>query len=43
MVAATEAEAKKHVAAYPHVHVTSSEKGMGIDELRAAVLSDAGV
>ena len=43
VVAATEAEAKKHVAAYPHVHVTSSEKGMGIDELRAAVLSDAGV
>ena len=43
VVAATEAEAKKHVAAYPHVHVTSSEKGTGIDELRAAVLSDAGV
>ena len=43
VVAATEAEAKKHVAAYPLVHVTSSEKGMGIDELRAAVLSDAGV
>ena len=43
VVAATEAEAKKHVAAYPHIHVTSSEKGMGIDELRAAVLSDAGV
>jgi len=43
VVAATEAEAKKHVAAYPHVQVTSSEKGMGIDELRAAVLSDAGV
>ena len=43
VVAATEAEAKKHVAAYPHIHVTSSEKGMGSDELRAAVLSDAGV
>ena len=43
VVAATEAEARKHVAAYPHVHVTSSEKGMGIDQLRAAVLSDAGV
>ena len=43
VVAATEAEARKHVAAYPFVHVTSSEKGMGIDELRAAVLSDAGV
>ena len=38
-----EAEAKKHVAAFPHIHVTSSEKGMGIDELRAAVLSDVGV
>lgn len=35
-------EAKTHVAAYPEVHVTSSEKGMGIDELRAAVLADAG-
>ena len=37
------AEARTHVAAYPEVHVTSSEKGMGIDELRAAVLADAGV
>lgn len=37
------AEARTHVAAYPEVHVTSSEKGMGIAELRAAVLSDAGV
>ena len=37
------AEAKTHVAAYPEVHVTSSEKGMGIDDLRAAVLADAGV
>ncbi|MCL4671870.1 MAG: ribosome biogenesis GTP-binding protein YihA/YsxC [Sphingomonadaceae bacterium] len=37
------AEAKTHVAAYPDIHVTSSEKGMGIDELRAAVLADAGV
>lgn len=42
-VAAVEAEAKKHVAAYPHIHVTSSEKGMGIGELRAALLQDAGV
>jgi GTP-binding protein len=39
--AAVEAEAKKHVAAFPHLHVTSSEKGMGIAELRAAVVSDA--
>ena len=38
-----EAEARKHVAAYPQLHVTSAEKGMGIGELRAAVLADAGV
>ena len=38
-----EAEAKKHTAAFPQIHVTSSEKGMGIAELRAAVLRDAGV
>jgi GTP-binding protein len=43
VVAATEAEAKKHVAAFPFLHVTSAEKGMGIPELRAAVLEDAGV
>jgi len=36
-------EAAKHVAAFPEMHVTSSEKGMGIEELRAAVLGDAGV
>ncbi len=36
----TEAEARKHSAAYPVVHVTSSEKGLGIAELRAAVLGD---
>ncbi len=34
------AEARKHPAAYPQVHVTSSEKGMGIAELRAAILTD---
>jgi GTP-binding protein len=39
--AATEAEARKHPAAYPVVHVTSAEKKMGIDELRAAVVADA--
>ncbi|MXO51539.1 YihA family ribosome biogenesis GTP-binding protein [Erythrobacter gaetbuli] len=43
VVAETEAEARKHIAAYPQIHVTSSEKGMGIAELRAAVLSDVGV
>ena len=39
--AATEAEARKHPAAFPQVHVTSSEKGMGIAELRAAVVADS--
>ncbi|MEC9066930.1 MAG: ribosome biogenesis GTP-binding protein YihA/YsxC [Pseudomonadota bacterium] len=41
--AATEAEARRHPAAHPVLHVTSSEKGMGIAELRAAVLEDAHV
>jgi GTP-binding protein len=40
-VAKVEAQARTHVAAYPQVHVTSAEKGMGIAELRAAVLADA--
>jgi GTP-binding protein len=39
--AATIVEARKHPAAFPVIHVTSSEKGMGIEELRAAVLGDA--
>lgn len=43
VLAATQIEARKHPAAYPVVHVTSSEKGMGIEELRAAVLEDATV
>lgn len=43
VVARTQAEARKHVAAYPQLHVTSAEKGLGIDDLRAAVLTDAGV
>ena len=42
-IAATEAEARKHSAAFPVVHVTSAEKGLGIAELRAAVVEDAGV
>ena len=41
VIATTQAEARKHPAAYPQVHVTSSEKGMGIGDLRAAVLADA--
>ena len=43
VVAATEAETRKHVAAFPVLHVTSAEKGMGIPTLRAAVLEDAGI
>jgi GTP-binding protein len=34
-------EARKHVACYPELHLTSSEKGMGIEALRAAVVADA--
>lgn len=41
--AATMAEARKHPAAFPEVAITSSEKGMGIAELRTAVLGDAGI
>jgi GTP-binding protein len=39
--AATEAEARRHPAAYPEVLVTSAELKLGIDDLRAAVLADA--
>ena len=42
-VAATEAAARKRTAAFPHVHVTSSELKMGIAELRAAILEDAAI
>jgi len=41
VLAKTEAEARMHPAAFPVVHVTSSETKQGIDELRAAVLADA--
>jgi len=41
--ARTEAEARKHVAAFPRIHVTSAEKGLGIAELRAALLDDVGL
>jgi GTP-binding protein len=34
-------EIRKHVAAYPELHLTSAEKGMGIAALRAAVVEDA--
>jgi GTP-binding protein len=36
--AATEAEVRKRPAAHPDLIVTSSEKGMGLPELRAAVI-----
>lgn len=38
----TAAEARKHSAAYPDIIATSSEKGMGIAELRAVVLEAMG-
>jgi GTP-binding protein len=41
-VAKVAEEARKHPAAFPELHITSSEKGMGIAALRAAVLADAG-
>jgi GTP-binding protein len=41
VAAQTAAEARTHVAAHPELIVTSSEKGMGIAELRAAVLEAA--
>lgn len=34
-------ESRKHPAAYPELHITSSEKGMGIAALRAALVQDA--
>ena len=42
VTAETAAEARKHTAAHPDLIVTSSEKGMGIPELRAAVLEAIG-
>ena len=39
-LARVEAEARARRAAYPKIHVTSAEKGMGIAELRAAILAD---
>lgn len=41
--AAVAEESKKHAAAFPVLHITSAEKGMGIAALRAAVLADAQV
>ena len=42
-LARTQAEARKHTAAFPDVLVTSAETKLGIDELRTAVLGDAGI
>ena len=39
---ATAAEARKHPAAHPHILSTSSETGLGIAELRAAVIEALG-
>ncbi|TVV72605.1 YihA family ribosome biogenesis GTP-binding protein [Sphingomonas solaris] len=39
---ATAAEARKHVAAHPEILTTSSETGLGIAELRAAVVEAIG-
>jgi GTP-binding protein len=41
VTAATLAECRKHPAAHPDIIVTSSEKGTGIAQLRAAVLGAA--
>ena len=38
VIESTQAEARKHPAAHPEIVATSSEKGGGIPELRAAVL-----
>ncbi|MDR6789484.1 GTP-binding protein [Sphingomonas sp. BE138] len=42
IVAETRAEARKRAAAHPDIIVTSSEGGMGIPELRAAVIEAIG-
>jgi GTP-binding protein len=39
-LARVEAEARRHPAAYPKIHVTSAEKALGVAELRAAILAD---
>ena len=38
VVARTEGEARKRTAAHPHILATSSETGLGIAELRTAVV-----
>ena len=39
VIAATKAALMKQPAAHPHVIATSSEKGLGLTELRATILS----
>ncbi|MFM7028506.1 MAG: ribosome biogenesis GTP-binding protein YihA/YsxC [Chakrabartia sp.] len=41
VTAKTAEEARKRPAAHPHIIATSSEKGMGLPELRAAILDAA--
>jgi GTP-binding protein len=41
VTARTETEARKHPAAHPEIIATSSDKGLGMDRLRAAVLEAA--
>jgi GTP-binding protein len=41
VLASTRAAGRGHPAAHPDIAVTSAEKGMGIDALRAALLEDA--
>jgi len=41
VTAQTEVEGRKHPAAHPEIIATSSEKGLGMDRLRAAVLEAA--
>jgi GTP-binding protein len=41
VTASTADEARKHPAAHPEIIVTSGEKGLGMDRLRAAVLEAA--
>lgn len=42
VLAATQAHAKRHVAAHPEVFLTSAEKGWGIADLRAHIAAFAG-
>ena len=43
VLARTQADARKHIAAHPDVLATSAETKLGIAQLRAAVLADAGI